>query len=279
MNVSIANSVVRRGGSVLAAMAFALTATSAHATTYSSVGISTSTTGELDSGTYGGGVSNQFSSGNNGYNFIYAAGSKGGAPSGNTCGSVATCAPGQDGPVGMWAIPTNTTTLGANGAFLALDSDFNTASSNNNHGVAVSETVTGLTVGDTYTIVFNTADTQQNTFQGASQDYVTVCFLGICENTNNALDASESATPWVYNTFSFTDTAAINATSTTLSFLGVGGTDPASNNNVPAFALVDDLSITQTAPPPTPEPSSLLLMGTGLAGLAGVVRMRFAKKA
>jgi hypothetical protein len=42
---------------------------------------------------------------------------------------------------------------------------------------------------------------------------------------------------------------------------------------VPAFALVDNLSFTVT--PPVPEPNSLLLLSTGLLGLGGYMRMRY----
>jgi PEP-CTERM motif len=48
--------------------------------------------------------------------------------------------------------------------------------------------------------------------------------------------------------------------------------DDGANNNV--GALLDDVVITSPATSVTPEPSSLLLFGTGMIGLAGVVRRK-----
>jgi hypothetical protein len=205
-----------------------------------------------------------------GYNFVYAAGSKGGNPgAGNSCGTVATCASSEFGSgsaygIGMWSIPA-----GGVGAFLALDSDFNDSGSLT--GVAVSQTVSTLIVGDLYTITFGTADAQQNTYSGASQDKVQVCLGAQCFTTANVLDASGSSTPWVSQSFTFTATG----TSEALTFLGIGGSAPNLGSNVPAFALVDNLAI--SAPSQAPEPNSLILLGTGLAGLGGLVRSRFVK--
>jgi hypothetical protein len=54
-----------------------------------------------------------------------------------------------------------------------------------------------------------------------------------------------------------------------LSFLA---SDPNGQNQVPAFALIDNLSFTVTST--VPEPNSLLLLSTGLLGLGGYLRMR-----
>jgi hypothetical protein len=248
-------------------------------------------TGELSNSGYSGvsGSKSGFTDvSGNGYNFVYAAGSVGGNPAYNrsgdnpTCGGKATCADSQYGNgagsynrdgsiktpsgVGFWSVPA-----GGSGPFLALDSDYNT--SGTNVGTAVQETVSSLIQGDKYTITFDTADAQQNTWTGGSQDAVEICLGTQCFTTANVIDASGSSTPWVAQSFTF----IASNTSETLSFLGKGGSYPKLGSNVPAFALVDNLCI--SAPSPAPEPNSLILLGTGLAGLGGFVRSRFSKGA
>jgi hypothetical protein len=67
---------------------------------------------------------------------------------------------------------------------------------------------------------------------------------------------------------SFTFTA--DSTSDVLSFLANGS--PA---GVPSFALLDGVSVAQHT---TPEPSTLMLMGTGMVGVFRLVRRYYSNK-
>jgi len=180
---------------------------------------------------------------------------------------------GGDGTVELWSVG------GANaghanaapvaGPILAMDSDFDPG--------ALTTTLTGLSKGALETVSFYFSTSQQNTFSGESFDSVEVSAGGSgIGNTGVVVDQSESSTAWTEETFSF----VASGSSESLSFLASGGEcgnqscTKAGDSNVPAFALLDDINVSQT-PSPTPEPSSLMLMGTGLAGLASFVRSRF----
>jgi hypothetical protein len=123
-------------------------------------------------------------------------------------------------------------------------------------------------------VTFYWADSQQQGFSGASTDFLTVT-LGSSpgQSTPTVPDNSQSFTPWISQTFDFTATGA----SEVLSFLATG---TPTNGIAPAFALLDDVTVTQLGTPPpgmTPEPSSLMLLATGLVVMSGFIRWRMAK--
>jgi hypothetical protein len=177
-----------------------------------------------------------------GYNFVYVPGMP--------------VAMGQDGLVALWG-PPGVSPDGGN--YVALDSDFGQG--------AFSTDVTGLTVGQTVSVSFYWATGQQVPFTGAATTDLQVT-LGSQEITTNSItNPGHVATPWVLDTLTFTATA----TTESLSFLADG-----SPGGVPSFALLDGVTVSSPAAP-SPEPSSLILLGTGLAGIAGVLRRKLSR--
>ena len=154
-------------------------------------------------------------------------------------------------PLTFWAAASSPN----GGNFVALDSDFGQG--------AISQTVTGLTVGDQETITFEFAGAQQHPYDGKSTDQLEVSLGGQTLYSTILNDSSNGFTGWTTESLTFTATS----TSETLSFLAIG-----TPSGVPSFALLDGVSIAQT-----PEPGSLALLSTGLIGIGGLVRRRFSK--
>jgi hypothetical protein len=137
------------------------------------------------------------------------------------------------------------------GYFLALDSDFQQA--------PVQQTITGLTVGDNYTVSFDWAAAQQQNFFGTNSSGLQVSLGGQTDSTGLITIPTGGFSGWKTRNFNYTATAP----SETLSFLAYG--DP----QVPPFALLDGVSLTGT-----PEPSPFLAMGIGVLGLGAIIRRR-----
>lgn len=254
-----------RNSAILTLALAALGATAAHATVVAVAAIPTGISGQITENVAVTGWTNAVGTVSpltSAYNFIYA----------NQSVALSPGAPGGDGNVAMDAL-----TVGDGSAttpFFALDGDFDTG--------AISTTLTGLISGATVTINFDWAATQQlfslsgsnggcPQCTGASSDQMQVTLGTQIDLTGTKNVASQGFNPWSATSLTFVVTGGPTET---LSFMDLG--QPLSNQ-VPAFALLDNISASQVAPPPTPEPSSLLLLGTGLAGLSGLVRSRFKK--
>ena len=117
-------------------------------------------------------------------------------------------------------------------------------------------------VGATYTIDFYLYnDTTPTTLDPNN-------FSAAFGSTTGFSESQDPANSYTLESF----TAIATSTTTNLTFT--------SENNA-GFYYLDSISVAETAPPPTitPEPNSLILLGTGVAGLAGAVRRRMRGRA
>jgi hypothetical protein len=178
-----------------------------------------------------------------GYNFIYAPGTA------DTSGAV-----GHDGTVTLWG-PGNGSANGLpasspnGGNYLAADGAFEVG--------AISQALTGLTVGNTYVVSFWWAGAQQSGYTGVNTEQWQVSFGSSTQSTAVVDNVSHGFTGWAFQTFNF----IAGSTSEVLSFLAVG-----TPSGEPPFSLLDGVSV-------VPEPASIVLVGVGVVGF-GVVRLR-----
>jgi hypothetical protein len=164
------------------------------------------------------------------------------------------------------------------GAFLAMDGDYESG--------PVTQTISGLIVGQEYQVSFWYAASQQTGFDGPTVQAMNVCLGTSGESYFNTgtqpLSGGTNASTNINCAGSGASTALINlpdkgfsgweyynvdltanSTSDVLSFLAYG------NLQVPPFALLDGVSMT-----PIPEPATLPLLFTGLMGGLAVLRSK-----
>jgi len=141
---------------------------------------------------------------------------------------------------------------------------------------SISQTVNGLTKGDTYVLSFEYAGAQQSGYKGATTEQWDVSLGGGATQDTpviNLPNDSPNSAPfsgWQTETFKF----VANGSSEVLEFLAAGG--PAGTE--PPFDLLADVSLTQQTRTPVPEPVSLSLFGAGLVGAAAIRRRKKNKK-
>jgi hypothetical protein len=184
-----------------------------------------------------------------GYNFVYAPG---------TADTTGSYTPQFNGNLTLWG-PGNGSANGLpatspdGGNFVAADGAFEVG--------AITQTVNGLTAGDTYAVSFYWAGAQQSGFSGVTTEQWDVSLGAQTIDTVIVTDPSHGFTGWQYSTLDFTATSG----SEVLSFLAIG-----TPNGEPPFSLLDGVSMNVV----TPEPATLPLLLTGLMGGLGALRSR-----
>jgi hypothetical protein len=177
-----------------------------------------------------------------GYNFVFG---------GNNADTVG--ARGQSGTVKLWGnnglgySPAGGNFLGADGAYLVG---------------AITQSITGLTVGRQYNLSFYWAGAQQYGFSGLTTENWTVSLGNQSFKTATVTDASHGFTGWMQQTFTYTATSS----TALLSFLAAG-----TPSGEPPFSLLDGVKLTAVD---VPEPSSTALFLGGLVILGAATRLR-----
>lgn len=185
-----------------------------------------------------------------GYNFLYTPGTADTTGANGDSGNVKLWGPGDGSQNGLTASP-------AGGNFIGMDGVYQPG--------AISQTLSGLTVGQATVVSFYYAGAQQYNFSGLTTEGFAVSLGDQTINTPILANSDHGFTSWQLASLTFTPTQ----TSEVLSFLALG-----TPNGEPPFSLLDGVSV-NTAP--TPEPSTITLLLSGVAGLGGVVRRRIRK--
>ena len=180
-----------------------------------------------------------------GWIFQYATGSNG------TFGLYnSTTTPGSTGPI---AAPPG----GGGTYFYGADATFNPTK--------LSQSLTGLKVGQEYAVTFDWAAAQQITFSGETEQYWAVSLGGQTKDTTPITIQSQLFSGWEVTTLDFVATSSTE----TLSFVADAVCPPTldcgniGQSGGPPFTLLDNVSIASV-----PEPSTWALMIFGFASLA-----------
>jgi hypothetical protein len=179
-----------------------------------------------------------------GYNFVYNSGTADNGGTSGVFGNLQLWGPGNGSANGLPASSPD------GGNYIAADGAFQTG--------PISQTISGLIIGQQYTVEFYWAGAQQYTFDGNTTEQWIVSLGSQSIATDVLNDANHGFTGWQHVAMTFT----ADGVEDVLSFLAVG-----TPNGEPPFALLDGVTMN------VPEPASMTLMGAGLAAL-GLVRRR-----
>ncbi len=209
-----------------------------------------------------------------GYNFLFASGAA------DTTGGIGQYGFQHDTPLPLYLWGPNDgapvyNTLPASspdgGNYIAANGD-------SNFSGAIQQTISGLNVGTTYTVGFWWAGAQQKGYYGDTSEQWQVSFGGQTQLTPSLPNLTQGFTGWVYQTLTF----QADSTSDVLSFLSIG-----MPGGVPPFALLDGVTVESPGglgpeggpPAASPEPSTMVIIGTGLIGASALRRLRRSKSA
>ena len=118
------------------------------------------------------------------------------------------------------------------------------------------QTISGLTVGQSYVVSFYQAAGQQVGFTGPTTERWLVSFGGTTQASSTFSLPEGGVGPWQKQSLTF----VADATSLVLNFLADG-----TPGGAPPISFLDGVTVDAVA---TPEPAALALFGLGLAGLA-----------
>jgi len=247
MSLRAKKNILHKAAAVgFSAVAFLAFSVSAHANLVTNGGFETTTNGpgQLGYNTSAAGWSTPAPNGS--YNFIFASGTA------DTTGS-----PGEYGNLQLWGsnnggIDVLPASSPASGNYVAADGAFQVG--------AISQTLTGLTIGDSYNVSFYWAGAQQAGFTGITTEQWQVSLGSQTQSTAIVTDPSHGFTGWMPQTFTYQATADTEV----LSFLAAG-----TPNGEPPFSLLDGVSANLA-----PEPGYLI----PVAGFMGLLfGLRFLK--
>jgi hypothetical protein len=187
-----------------------------------------------------------------GYNFLFNAGTADTSGASGIYGGLSLWGPGNGSANGFGLSPDG-------GAMVALDANFGVG--------ALSQTINGLTAGNTYDVSFSWGAAQQYLFQGGAMPESLQVSLGAQTlNTPVVTINPEGFSGWMSQTLAFNATS----TSETLSFLA--SSPPA---GAPPFVVLDGVSMTSASAPDTTSTAAIL--GVSVAALFIVPRLRRAR--